>query len=238
VTGVRRLLLMLALAIPVAARAAPAGTAAGTTIPTSLEARAIVAKVFPIGAYRKLMTGTLQQMMGGMTDQMSSVPIREFAKAAGVDAPTLARIDKTTIGEIMVIIDPVYQKRTRLMMDGMFVELTNFMEAKEPTLREGLAEAYTVRFTPVQLREIAAFFDTPTGNAYAAQQMFLMTDPAVMTKMQAMMPEMMRTLPDIMLKAMKATESLPKPKTYGELNVGERDKLARLLGIDPGKMNK
>ncbi|AYJ86687.1 DUF2059 domain-containing protein [Sphingomonas paeninsulae] len=233
-----KFLSILAYALPSVVTAAPVTAQVNPKITASPEALEIVAKVFPVGSYRKLMTGSLQQIMSGMSDQIGTMPIREFAKVAGVDQTTLARIDKTTMGEIMEILDPAYRDRMRLMMNGMFAELTNVMEKQEPAIRQGLAEAYTGHFTPIQLHEITAFFGTPTGKDYASQQMFLMTDPAVMTKIQAMMPEMMRAMPDILSRAVKATEGLPKPKTYDQLTPNERNQLAKLLGIDPGKMNK
>lgn len=233
-----KLLALLLCATPSIVTGAPIAAPATTTVAASSEALEIVGKVFPVGSYRKLMTGTLQQVIGGMSDQIGAMPIHEFARVAGVDQATLARLDKATLGEIMVILDPAYRDRMRLMMNGMFAELTNIMEAQEPAIRQGLAEAYTTRFTPAQLHEIAVFFATPTGSTYASEQMFLMTDPAVMTKLQAMMPRMMSTMPEMIVKAAKATEGLPKPKTYDQLTTAERNRLAKLLGIEPGKMNK
>lgn len=232
-----KLLALFLCVTPSIVTAAPIATPAAS-VAASREALEVVGKVFPAGSYRKLMTGTLQQVMSGLSDQIGAMPIREFAKVAGVDQATLARLDKATLGEIMVILDPAYRDRMRLMIDGMLAELTNIMEAQEPAIRQGLAEAYTTRFTPIQLHQIAVFFATPTGNIYASEQMFLMTDPAVMTKIQAMMPMMMSAMPGILVKAAKTTEGLPQPKTYDQLTAAERNQLAKLLGIEPGKMNK
>jgi Uncharacterized protein conserved in bacteria (DUF2059) len=216
--------------------AAPEAVPAPVTIPASPAASAIAAQLFPDGTYRKLLGPSFTQMMSSMTGSMGAVPIGPILKAAGLDEARGAALDKVTVQQIMDIMDPVFKQRMDLMMTGMFTEMVPLFEAMEPDLRDGLALSLQSRFTQPQLVELKAFFATPTGNAFASQQMLLFMDPAVMGKMQAQMPKIMEAMPTLIAKSMKAMEALPKPKQYKDLTKDERARLAALLGIDPKKM--
>jgi Uncharacterized protein conserved in bacteria (DUF2059) len=216
--------------------AAPEAVPAPASIPASPAASAIAAQLFPDGTYRKLLGPQFTQMMSSMTGSMGAVPIGPILKAAGLDESRGAALDKVTVQQIMDIMDPVFKQRMDLMMTGMFTEMVPLFEAMEPDLRDGLALSLQSRFTQPQLVELKAFFATPTGNAFASQQMLLFMDPAVMGKMQAQMPKIMEAMPTLIAKSMKAMEALPKPKQYKDLTKDERARLAALLGIDPKKM--
>ena len=95
----------------------------------------------------------------------------------------------------------------------------------------GLASAYAGRFDTKQLQEMNAFFATPTGRAYAADSYIVMMSPEVMSKMQGLVPRLMKEMPAVIEKVKAATASLPEPRKYADLTNAERDKLAALLGI-------
>jgi len=100
----------------------------------------------------------------------------------------------------------------------------------EPDVRAGLIEAYARRFTTAQLTELDRFFSTPTGNSFAAQSMLVYMDPAVMTRMQKMMPKIMEMMPDMIKKMQTATAAFPPMPKDSKLTKEQRDKLAALLG--------
>lgn len=206
----RLALLALALSAPLAAQpAAPVAAEAPQAI--SPVAAEVAAKLFPDGTYRRLLGPSFTQMMSKMVDGgMSNVPLGALVKAVGLDADAASKLDKATLGEIMDIIDPAYKQRMRLMMDAMFSEMIPLFEKMEPDLRDGLAISLQTRFSQAQLGELKAFFATPTGNAYATQQMTLFMDPAVMGKMQLQMPKIMEAMPALIGRAAKATEGLPQ----------------------------
>jgi hypothetical protein len=219
-------------ATPADTGAAPA-PAAATASPA---ASAIAAQLFPNGTYRKLLGPSFTQMMSSMTGSMGAMPIGPILKAAGLDETHGASLDKVTIQQIMDIMDPVFKQRMDLMMTGMFTEMVPLFETMEPDLRDGLALSLQSRFTQPQLTELQGFFATPTGSAFASQQMMLFMDQAVMGKMQAQMPKIMEAMPTLVAKSLKAMEALPKPKAYKDLTKDERARLAALLGIDPKRM--
>lgn len=107
----------------------------------------------------------------------------------------------------------------------------DLMTQFEPDIREGLASAYAGRFDTKQLQEMNAFFATPTGRAYAADSYIVMMSPEVMSKMQGLVPRLMKEMPAVIEKVKAATASLPEPRKYADLTNAERDKLAALLGI-------
>lgn len=198
--------------------------------------RAIAARLLPDGTYQQMMSGTFAQLMGSMTDQMADVPLAPFLRASGLSQEDVAKLGSTTIREVLDIIDPVYDQRMKLMMPVMLQQMGEIMGGFEPEMREGLAEAYAARFTDQQLTDIAAFLETPSGRVFAAQNLTVATDPAVLKRMQAMMPRMMQGMPAVMAKALAATEGLPKAKTLKTLTAEDRAQLAKLLGIESGKL--
>jgi hypothetical protein len=232
VTMYRTLLLSASLFVSTAAAAqspAPADLALG---------RDIAGKLLPDGTYEKMMGGMMGKMMGGMTDQMTAMPIAPYLKLAGLPESDIAKLGQTTIKQIMEIVDPAYEQRMHIIMPTMMEEMGKVMTQFEPQMREGLAQAYATHFTPAQLTDIDHFFNTPSGAAFASQNMTIAADPAVMEKMQAFMPQLMQAMPGIMQKAQAATAGLPKPKTPATLTDADRAKLAQLLGVSPDKLKK
>lgn len=197
----------------------------------------ITAKLFPDGLYRKIMDGTLDQLMRSMTDQVGMLPIKETLAAAGLPADHLAKMEPATLDEITAIIDPHFKERLSLLLEVVMPELIDFMTTKEPLIREGMAEAYAKRFTRDELIDINAFFDTSTGGKFAAQSTLVMTDPAVVGRMQSILPEMLKLMPTIIGKAVKQFEKLPQPRKFADLSEAERAKLASILGVDVDELS-
>jgi hypothetical protein len=229
-------ILLLASASPLAAQTVAATPAVVTVVPPV--ATQVAGKLFPVGTYRKLLGDTLGKMMTGMIDQMGDMPIAEIVKAAGIEQSNVAKLDKASVNQIMAIVDPAYKERMRLTTDSMFKAMIPLFEQMEPDLRLGLAESLTNRFTVQQLGELNTFFDTPTGSSFASQQMLLFMDPAVIGRMQAQMPKMIKAMPELVGGAIKATANLPKPKKYADLTEADKAELSKLLGIDASKMSK
>lgn len=231
--------LALAASTPAMAQTAAAPDAPPPAAPApvaSPAATTIAGQLFPNGTYRKMLGPQFTQMMSSMTDSVGTMPIGPILKAAGVDEARAGNLDKVTIQQIMDIVDPAYKQRMNLMTTTMFAEMVPLFETMEPDLRDGLAVSLQSRFSQPQLAELQAFFATPTGSAFASQQMMLFMDPAVMGKMQAQMPKIMEAMPALVAKSMKAMEGLPKPKQYKDLTKEERARFAALLGVDPKDM--
>lgn len=196
----------------------------------------VAAKLLPAGVYRKMMDGTLDQIIGATTKQFLDIPARDIAAIAGLGGDKISQMSAASIREIASIMDPAFEERMTLISKTIMPEMIELVSKMEPQIREGLAEAYAARFNTAQLSELEAFFATPTGNKYASESMLIYTDPAMLSRMQAMIPEMTKAMPGIMEKIAKASETLPKPKTIKQLSANERKRLADLLGISPTKL--
>jgi Uncharacterized protein conserved in bacteria (DUF2059) len=227
----------LATAIPaVAQQDGPPVTYAIDAEQKAIAAR-VAGKVLPDGIYKQMFSSVFDQMGNGMMNQMMDIPMRDLAGMLGKEGDDLkASMSDATLKQVMEILDPAFDQRTKLMFKVMEPEMSALFTKFEPVMREGLATAYASRFNPDQLRELEAFFATPTGNAYAASSMTIFMDPAVMEKMMGVMPEMMKTIPAIVPKMTAAMEGLPKPKTVKDLNKAERAKLEALLGVTAKEM--
>lgn len=232
-------ILLAAIAIPATAQtASEVPTAEKAPVdPASLAAASRIAgAMLPDGTYRKMMSGTVDKMMSGMLDKMGDLPLREILIASGMQDEDVPPIQPGALKQVMTIIDPAHRERMDLGMKAMMGSMIDLMAKYEPAVRDGLAEAYARRFSPTQLGEIERFFATPTGKDYAAQSMLVYTDPAVMDRMMAMVPDMMKEMPKMIGAMTEATKNLPKQRTYKDLTKAERAKIADLLGIDPKKM--
>jgi len=222
----------LMVAAPAFAQAPPAPAAAPIEPARLAAAKTVAAKLLPAGTYRTMMDGTLTQMMSGMTDQMMDLPLRDIMGMTGQSEADLKKLGPATLKQVMAIVDPAFQQRTKLLMDTMMPEIIDLMETMEPQVRDGLAEAYARRFSVAQLGELNRFFETPTGAQYAGQSMLVYTDPAVMSRMQAMTPELMKAMPGIIEKVKIASAKLPAPRKKEELTKADKKRLAALLGTD------
>ncbi|MBS0255873.1 MAG: DUF2059 domain-containing protein [Proteobacteria bacterium] len=241
-TPLATLLAMSALAaVPVRAEtppAAPAAPAAASDPARLAAAHALVDAILPPGSYARMMSGSLQPMMERMNAGMSQLPLRDLVAGAGLDEAAVARLGKTTAGEIMAIIDPAFAERQHRMFGVVLGELTKVMTASEPELRDAMAEAYARRFTLDQLNDINHFFASPSGQAYATNALTLMSDPALAARMQSLGPRIAGMMPEILAKARQSAADLPPMKGLKDLTPAERKRLAELLGVPEKELGR
>ena len=188
------------------------------------------------GAFEKMFGPMMDQLMVPAFDQMLDLPVRDFARAGGLNEMELKNLSPATLREMTAIMDPVFSERMTVMTHTMFAELGPIMTKMEPDVRDGMAEAFAYKYSNSELDEINIFLATPTGAKFGGGFMSLATDPHYIKKMQGLMPRIMKAMPDILQKAITATNALPAPKTYKDLSRSERAKLAELMGVDPEKL--
>ncbi len=227
------------LAAQEAAPQAPAamGNMFGTAEPLTAEQEArlpaaeqVVARIFPPGTYARMMNDTMKPMMDNIMGSFMDVPMSEIAKLSGLPAEQLPAMGEGSLREVMAILDPAFEERTRLMSGVTMQLVSDMMVEVEPSYRAGLARAYATRFTEAELADMAAYFSTPTGARYAAESMLINTDPQVMSTMNEMVPTMMRLMPEMMAKAKEAEAKLPPRRSFSDLTPAEQTRLAEVLG--------
>lgn len=194
-------------------------------------AEQVVGKIFPPGTYMKMMNETMQPMMDAIMAQVGAMPIGDIVRVTGLPEDEVAAMGEGTLAEVMAILDPVHEERQRLITSTTMDWMAQLMDQMEPSFRAGLSRAYAVRFEETELRELSAFFSTPTGGHYAAESMLIMMDPQVMSTMTEMLPAMMDSMPQMMADVQQKMESLPKARKSEDLSDAERARLAELLGV-------
>jgi hypothetical protein len=222
--------------MPVPAAANPAPTAAPVDPARLAAAEITVNSVYPAGTTARLLNGSLNGMFDKIIGSSTQIPLSEIATLSGQAPAEVAKLGKGTIADIMAIYDPAYQQRMSLFMHTFLAGMGDIMAQAEPSIREGMVEAYASRFSLAQLSDINRFFATPSGQAYAANIATIQTDPAVMSRMQAIYPQLFQQMPAIVEKAKQATASLPAQKKFSDLTPAERAKLAGLLGVPEAQL--
>lgn len=232
----------LAFAQPAAAQDAPSAAPAAVDPARAAAARATIDYIFPAGTYGKLFGGTFSQIMDQTMNSVSAMPMADLVRSTGVPQEDIAKLGKTSLADVMEIMDPAYKQRQKATMDAMMPALTHMMATMEPSMREALAEVYAKRFTLAQLNDMNRFFATPSGTAYANNSMLIMMDPEVVGRIAKDMPKMMQDLvaqmPAIQEKVKAATADLPKARSYEDLTAEQKARLASLLGVDPKELAK
>ena len=194
-------------------------------------ARITTGRILPDGTYGKMMEKTFDQMLAPMATLMSEMQPERISAATGVEESALYGLDSETLTRVGELLDPNAKRRGTKMMDLMIPMMKEAFTEIEPALREGMARAYARKFSGAQLKELNAFFETPTGSFYAAESFILMADPEIMSASMQAMPAMMEKV----LGAIPAMEAemkdIPEPRALAELSVGELSELAELLSV-------
>lgn len=173
-------------------------------------ARTSVQAMWPEGAYGKMMTS----FMGGIFDRVMQMKQSDLAAlgskpkkspAAAASSPDLSLHDQAAAK------DPYFDKRMAAMREAVGEELGKLSAIIDPRVRDGLARSMARRFDAQQLKDINAFFATPSGRALAGQSMQLWVDPDMLRSLFGAMPEMIKLMPDMMQRMKTANDKFPQP---------------------------
>lgn len=198
-------------------------------------ARQVIGAMMPDGFYGKMMSGVMEKTMRPMMS-MFTTPEFIISSRLDVDPKTIDDLSEDEQREIAAMLDPAWDRRVDAIVGILSGKMGGMFEALEPPMREGLTRAYAVRFDDAQLADIAAFFATPTGAAYAQESMALFADPQVMSSTMQAMPAMMAGFGDMEGAMTEAMAALPAERGYSDLAAAERARLAKLLGVAPAKL--
>lgn len=221
----KAVLAVLALGVATPAMAQEAGSIVSTASTSSetqadpariAAAKLVVDKLWPLGTYRRMMDGTMSKIMDSMMESMMGMKASDMVGAADKTGKASEAVGDQSMGALAEKADPNFRERTRIMMDAMMSGMIPIMEKIEPQVRENLTKIYARRFSAAQLADLATFFATPSGKAYAEQSMLVFMDPEMIQGMQAFVPELMKSMPAIIKKAEEATKHLPPPPKPAE----------------------
>jgi hypothetical protein len=174
-------------------------------------AKPVIEKLWPLGTYRRMMDGSMSKIMDSMMESMMGMRASDIVGPIDKSGKATEAVDGSSMGEVAAKADPNFRERMKLTMDAMMSGMIPIMEKIEPQVVENLTKIYARRFSTAQLADMAAFFATPSGKVYAEQSMLVFMDPEMIQGMQAFVPELMKSMPDILKKAEEATKHLPPP---------------------------
>lgn len=171
-------------------------------------ARPVIDQIFPQGTYARAMRAALDQLTQMAADQLSGngrTPPDPAAPGAAVRA---------ALADVSAAEDPYAAERSRIVLRVVSDEMSSLMASFEPGVRDALTKAYARRFTVDQLTTLHAFFETPTGQAYARESVAITMGPDMVEATQAILPKIVEAMPGIMAKAETATKDLPPPPKH------------------------
>lgn len=146
--------------------------------------------LMPPATRAQMLEGMIRPMMANMTRGLTQDP--GFAAAIGSDERV-----KVLFGEFLE-----QQNERGLTM----------LRAGLPGMISAMANAYARHFDVAQLRELKAFFETPTGRAYMRESAAIMSDPDVAEWQRTMAAQSMAHIRTDMADFMKKISEL-SPKT-------------------------
>ncbi len=167
----------------------------------------VIDRLWPVGTYRRMMDGTLTQVMDKMMESMLGMRASDMMPP---DAAAKGGSDKTML-ELAEKEDPHFRERFKITMDVMMREMLPVIEKIEPSVRESMTHIYARDYTEAQLADLDRFLASPTGTEFGKRWMMSFVDPEMTGATQKMMPELIRTMPEIMKKVEAATAHLPPP---------------------------
>lgn len=202
------------------------------------KATALVDVMMPEGFYAQMMSEIMTGTMGPMLEMMSGAQGAEIVMGSrlNIDPEVTAALSVDEKTELATLLDPSFSERGNVMqglMNTMMVEVATLIE---PGFKQGMANAYAIRFDAAQLDDIAGFFATPTGALYARENIKLMADPQVMSASMQAMPAMMQQFGDIGAELEAVMAALPPERDVSDLSDEQRARMSQLLGVDAASL--
>lgn len=137
-------------------------------------ARALIDILMPPATRDQMVVGMMKPMLANMRQSFTNSP--DFAAALGADPRVKALFDQ--------------------FMAQQEARTTELMREALPGMFPAMAKAYARRFDLQQLRDIQAFFETPSGRAYMRASFTIMSDPDVAEWQRRMMAQSMSHVQD------------------------------------------
>ncbi len=186
--------------------------------------------IMPEGTFGSMMKDTMEPMMSTIMGAALENPRMRIAKLTGVDFEALEGVSDEDAEELLGIFDPDFTAKTEKMGEVSGAMVARLFEALEPAYREGYSRALATRFDETEMRDLLAFFATPTGGKFANASFAIQYDPQMLGVMEQMGPAMMEVFPEIIQEAAEIEAQFAKERTFSELSEAERNRAARLLG--------
>ncbi|WP_121116137.1 DUF2059 domain-containing protein [Croceibacterium ferulae] len=192
------------------------------------------------GSYASLMAklaGTTYRPMLGLLG-LGKIDTLFVVNQLGLSVEQWQAVPEPSQAELARLFDSAYDQRTPVSMAVATDALEQVFAAMEPSMRQAVAEAHARRFTQSELEEMAAFFATPVGKAYAGQWLALSADPQIMSAGMEVTPRMIQAMPDIQQRMKLAQAALGERRSYADFSAAERNRAAQLVGLDRATLDQ
>jgi Uncharacterized protein conserved in bacteria (DUF2059) len=195
-------------------------------------------KLLPNGSMKAMMTKMFETFVTPLMNAMPEMSSGEIMMKTGIYEGDVETLDDEKRKTITAMLDPTRKDRGKQVIEVITPLLDGTMALLEPPMRTGISRAYARKFSAEQLRQINGFFATPTGSAFAAESYPLQADPEVMRAMFKAMPELLKTLKTKGPSLDAEMKKLPKERTLSDLTDTEIAQLAKLLNVEPAKLEE
>ncbi len=185
--------------------------------------------IMPEGTFGTIMQDTMKPMMNAIMGSAAGNPRLRVAVLTGVDFDALEKISDDDAAELLTIFDPDFTKKTEKMGDVAADMVSQLFAALEPAYREGYSRALVTRFQDAEMRELVAFFETPTGGKFARASFDIQYDPQMLGVMEQMGPAMMQVMPGMMEQVTELEAQFAQERKFGDLSEAQRNRAASLL---------
>lgn len=192
-------------------------------------ATTIIAKLIPEGALGEMMGSMFNSMLEPLAELGAQPSSGDVAEQLGFESYDLY-LGEEQAAEALEILDPAWEARKAAEAKVFPEVMKQMMDAMEPGMRKAMAELYAVNFTERELTDIDAFFSTETGATYARKSFSMASDPRIMAASMESLPAMMDSIMTMEQQVEQATADLPAKRTFAELSVKEKARLAELTG--------
>lgn len=196
--------------------------------------RQLAMQLLPDGSYRQIMAATFEDMLGPMMASFDQIPLALIAQFAGIPEDQFSPPDDATLNEIMLIVDPYYKDRQEAIFSRVAALGIELSDEIEPAIREGLARAYSRRFSAQELDDISAFLSTDTGSKFGAEILAAYSSKEVIDATLNLMPKFIDRFTTEFSDPEALMADLPPQRSVEDLSEEQLQRLNTLLGIDSG----
>ncbi|MFC3099758.1 DUF2059 domain-containing protein [Altererythrobacter lauratis] len=193
-------------------------------------AEALLDAMLPPGSLGPLMGGGFNQMLLPIRQDQPRDAAAYVRERLGMGSAGL-ELDEAQAERAASLLDPVWRERQAREAEIYPRLMSRAGAALEAPLRRAMAELYAINFTSAELADIAAFFATPSGAAYARRSLSLSSDPRLAMAAMSAMPAMMQAFAEVEAEIAAVAADLPPERRYSELGDADRKRLAQLVGM-------
>ena len=193
-------------------------------------ARELMRQVLPDGAMQEMIASTFDGVMSPLIVMANADATAALNGVLGYRSLELG-LDEAAAEEVLAITDPSWRERNEATNSAAQAMVLDTMTRMEPVMRNVMAELYAINFHDTQLADIAAFYATPSGEAFARQSYTMAGDPRIMAAMFSEPELIFGPMMEMPAALEEATASLPAVRSFADLSAEEKARLTELTGF-------